>query len=343
VSAVQHAMHLFFRDRRAFFAEYQNDPLADSPAAALALDPDQVAAKATNLPRGAVPRSATRLVAFVDVGHHVLWYGVAAWDERFGGCLVDAGCFPDQARSYFAKADVRPALEDLPEYQGKPLEAVVYAALGVVADRVLGRAYRQEGTGAELRVERCPVDANDGRVTDVVYEFCRRSPHAAVLLPSHGKFVGATSNPMGTWQRKEGERVGWGWRVSPPSAGRGRHLVFDANHWKSFAAERLRTPAAAPGCLSLFAAGDRMRMLADHLTSEYPVAATSRGRTVEEWKDRPARDNDWWDVLVGCCVAASLQGLTWSSAAAAGENGPGPAARRKVDIEALHKKARGAA
>jgi hypothetical protein len=39
VSAVQHAMHLYFRDRRAFFAEYQNDPLHRPREALLPADP----------------------------------------------------------------------------------------------------------------------------------------------------------------------------------------------------------------------------------------------------------------------------------------------------------------
>ena len=65
------------------------------------------------------------------------------------------------------------------------------------------------------------------------------------------------------------------------------------------------------GCLSLF--GDNAethRLFAEHLTSEYRVKTQGRGRTVDEWKMRPERgDNHWFDGLVGCAVAASMQGV----------------------------------
>ena len=36
-----------------------------------------------------------------------------------------------------------------------------------------------------------------------------------------------------------------------------------------------------------------------------------RGRTVDEWKLRPEHvDNHWLDGLVGCAVAASMQGVS---------------------------------
>jgi hypothetical protein len=61
--------------------------------------------------------------------------------------------------------------------------------------------------------------------------------------------------------------------------------------------------------LSLFAGGHDHRLLAEHLTSEYRVKTTGRGRTVDEWKIRiPGADNHWLDALVGCAVGASMQG-----------------------------------
>jgi hypothetical protein len=70
-----------------------------------------------------------------------------------------------------------------------------------------------------------------------------------------------------------------------------------------------------PGCLSLFGRDEKAhRMLADHLTAEYRVKATAQGRTVDEWKLRATRpDNHWLDCLVGCAVAASIQGASLAS------------------------------
>ncbi|MDB5310686.1 MAG: hypothetical protein JWO38_4888 [Gemmataceae bacterium] len=339
VSAIQHAMHLYCRDRAAFMAEYQNRPESRGPVGVDRLDAGELAARVTNLATRIVPRSCTRLTAFVDVGAHLLWYLVVSWDERFGGSVIDYGEYPDQRRTYFSSADVRPSLTDLPEYAGQQ-EAAIYGGLKAVTTRILGKGYLQEGTGAELSVERCMVDANWGPGTDLVYEFCRRSPFAATLYPSHGKFIGASSNPMSSWQLKPGERAGQGWRLSIGAAGRGRHVTFDTNGWKTFVAERLRTAEGGAGCLRLHApqAGGH-RLFADHCTAEYPVAVTrqSGGRVVEEWKALPGRDNHWWDCLVGAAVAASVQGLSWSAGQAAGEGAVPQAERKKVKWSEVQK------
>jgi len=66
------------------------------------------------------------------------------------------------------------------------------------------------------------------------------------------------------------------------------------------------------GCLSLFGdQAEQHRLFAEHLTAEYRIKTHGRGRTVDEWKIRPERsDNHWFDCLVGCAVAASMQGVS---------------------------------
>ncbi len=104
-----------------------------------------------------------------------------------------------------------------------------------------------------MRIERCLIDANWGSSTDVVYQFCRQSPHAAVLLPSHGRFVGASSMPYSEYKRRPGDRVGLNWRIPNVRGKRAvRHVVFDTNYWKSFIQARLAVAMGDRGCLSLF-------------------------------------------------------------------------------------------
>jgi len=76
-----------------------------------------------------------------------------------------------------------------------------------LTDVILGREWQRDD-GAMMRIERCLIDANWGQSTDVVYQFCRQSPFAAALLPSHGKYVGASSIPFSEYTRKKGDRVG---------------------------------------------------------------------------------------------------------------------------------------
>jgi hypothetical protein len=51
-------------------------------------------------------------------------------------------------------------------------------------------------------------------------------------------------------------------------------------------------------------------MLAEQWSAEYPVRVEARGRTVDEWRLIPGRDNHWWDCVVGAAVAASYIGVS---------------------------------
>ena len=79
------------------------------------------------------------------------------------------------------------------------------------------------------------------------------------------------------------------------------------------------------------------RLFAEHLSAEYRVKTEGRGRTVDEWKMRPERgDNHWFDGLVGCAVAASMQGAVLAGAGGAGQ----PAKRERVSFADLQRSRR---
>jgi phage terminase large subunit GpA-like protein len=192
------------------------------------------------------------------------------------------------------------------------LEGSIYAGLDALTKDLLSREWNRED-GVVMRIGKCLVDANWGNSTDTVYEFCRQSPHASLLTPSHGRFVGASSVPFSEYKRRLGEQVGHNWRMPSVQGKRAiRHVLFDTNYWKSFIYARLAVAMGDPGGLTLF--GDRAethRLFIEHLLSEYRVKTEGRGRVVDEWKQRPERtDNHWWDGLVGCAVAVSILGAT---------------------------------
>jgi len=308
LSAIQHAMNLRLQDEVAFWAEYQNEPLSEDVPDDELLTADQIAAKTDGMPRGEVPVGCSHLTMFVDVQGKALFYLVTAWEEDFTGYVIDYGTWPDQKQVYFSLRDIRRTLAMAAPRAG--LEGAIYAGLEALTSQHLAREWRRDD-GALVRIDRCLIDANWGSSTDVVYQFCRQSPHASIVMPSHGRYVGASSVPFSEYKRKRGDRVGHNWRI-PNVAGRRavRHVVFDTNYWKTFVHARLAVPMGDPGCLSLFGrSADRHRLLADHLTSEYRVKTEGRGRTVDEWKLRLAgADNHWLDCLVGSAVAASIQG-----------------------------------
>jgi hypothetical protein len=310
LSAIQHAYNLKLdRGEPAFYAEYQNEPLPEDMPDEDLLTADQIAAKVNGYARGEVPIGCTHLTMFVDVQAKALFWLVAGWEDDFTGYVIDYGTEPDQKTGYFTLRDIRHTLASTAPRAG--LEGAVYAGLERLVGAALGREWRRDD-GATMRIDRCLIDANWGSSTDVVYQFCRQSSHSAILMPSHGRYVGASSIPFSEYKRKRGDRVGLNWRIPTVTGRRAiRHVVFDTNYWKSFAHARFAVPMGDPGCLSLFGRKpDQHRLLAEHLTSEYRIKTEGRGRTVDEWKLRvDGLDNHWLDGLVGCAVAGSMQGI----------------------------------
>jgi len=326
VSPVQHAMHIYLRDRRTFQSEYQNDPDPLVPPSPGELHAAEIICRLNHQVWGVVPAWAERLTCFVDVQQDLLYGAVCAWGEGFTGAVLDYGAYPDQRRAYYALADARPTLAQATGIGS--LEGSLWAGLTALCQQLLGRDWRTPA-GTVFRVERCLIDSGWGQSTALVKKFCLESDHAAVLLPSKGVGLGASHNAMSDWPKKPGERRGSDWvvRVEP---GHGRLLLYDAHAWKSFLAARLRQPLGEPGALTLYGADpEAHRLLADHCCAEYPVRTSGRGRELDEWKVRPGNDNHFWDCLVGCCVAASERGAVLRGME------PVQRVRRKVDYSKL--------
>ena len=310
VSALQHAMNLKFQDETAFMSEYQNDPLPDDTADDSLLSVDEICAKINGLARRRVPLKCDRLTMFVDVQKALLFYVVIAWAEDFTGAVIDYGSWPDQHRHEYSLADANPSIQTLFPKAG--FEGALYAALSALTDECLGREWERED-GAVLKIERALVDANWGQSTDVVYQFCRQSSHAGVILPSHGRYVGASSKPMTEYRKQQGDRLGFNWMI-PNVAGKRaiRHVIYDTNYWKSFIHARLAVPVGDKGALTLYGRiPGAHQLFAEHLTAEYRVKTQGRGRTVDEWKLKPqSHDNHFLDCVAGCAVCGSMLGAS---------------------------------
>lgn len=325
LSAIQYAMNLLFKDEQAFWAEYQNEPLADA-AEQNALDPDALGQRYNNLARGTVPNACTHLTSFIDVQKKCLYWAVGGWTEDFGGAVLDYGTWPDQQRRYFSLRQVSRTLQK--EFPKAGLEAQLYSGLSALAAMLFAREFKRED-GSVMKIGKCLVDANWGDSTDLVYQWCRETPHAALVMPSHGKFIGASAKPFHEWKRAKGERLGNHWLV-PNVAGKRaiRHVLIDTNWWKSFIAARATTPVGDRAALVFSAKrGDDWRMFFDHLAAEFPVRVAAKGREMDEWKLRPGSDNHYLDCLVGAAVAASLQGVTLLASQAPKK--PNPAVKRE--------------
>lgn len=324
VSAIQHSMNLYLRDPRAFAAEYQNDP-HNTEQDDTELTADQVAGLTNGLPRAKVPLWATRLTAFVDVQKEVLFYVVAAFSDEFTGAVIDYGTYPGQNRAYFTLRDLSPTLAEATGVAG--LEAQIYRGLGALAGKLLGVVWDRED-GQQMRVERLGVDAN--WQTELVRLWARQCGHGQVL-PTHGRYYGASATPIGDGKKKPGERRGLRWVWS-------KHLLFDSNWWKTHLAARLATPYPGRGSLTLWGERERSpnhRLFADQVTAERREKVQARDRIVDEWKVTIGQENHYLDALVGCCVLASVQGCALADL-------PNPARPKveKVSFKEMQRQAR---
>lgn len=309
ISAIQHAMNLKFQDERAFFAEYQNEPLPDEGEDDGLIEQDELMRKLSGYKRGVVPSSCTTATMFIDVQGSCLWWMVMAFAQDFTGTIIDYGAWPDQRSDYYTMRTLKRTLARAKP--GAGLEGQIRNGLDKLCDEQLTRDFLIDASGGEtLRIQRCIIDANWGDSTDVVKAFCRESEHSQVLIPGHGTYYGARTRQFHEYKRKPGDRLGHRWLVPRPLKGAVRHVRYDVNYWKSFLHQRLLVPIGDPGCVTLYGKNPRThQMLAEQLLAERRTLEESKVSQVWEWTHPDKnRDNHLLDAAVGCCVAASMVG-----------------------------------
>jgi hypothetical protein len=310
LSALQHAYNLRLRNPAAFDAEYQNAPTAtvEGASTATALESDYLVRRVSGFNRGEIPTAATHLFAGVDVQKDVLFWLVAAVAQDLTGHVIDFGAWPDQpGLTYYTLADLVANIRAATGYRS--LEASLFAALNRLTDTLTARKWVRDD-GAAMKLDRIIVDANWGASTKTVYSFARQTVHP--VLCYHGRGITARQTPLDQRKRRPGEQSGAEWYIPTTKGTRAaRHVIADVNAIKTQLADRLTTPIGDPGAWSLFKSDpSRLRMIADHLSAEYPTETSGRGRTLLEWSLIPGRDNHWLDCLGMVYTGALIAGLS---------------------------------
>lgn len=339
VSAVQSAMNRHIDDPRGFAAECQQEPLPDENEGTAPLTAKEIAGKLNGLARGHVPHTATHVTASVDVQKEVLYWKIVAWEQGFTGYVIDYGTWPDQGRVYYRKADLTRTIAKETKIQG--LEGQIYKALDTLVNRIAERSFTH-GDGGITRVSKVLIDANYGESTNTVYKFCLESAYASILLPIHGKGIGASGRPMSQWPKRPGEvhDPNGQWIITKDAKRREiKYGLLDTNAWKSFVYRRLAVSPGNAGALSLWGRDPTVHQLvADHIAAEFPVETTAQGRTVEEWKEKPGLDNDFFDTLCYNAAAASMLGVALPEAAAPKPKSTGGRSWSKMQQEAQKRR-----
>lgn len=309
VDALQHAMDLYFEDPAGFLAEFNNDPQDELVEGQVEIaTPESIMQRTNGYDRGKVPSWATKITAFVDVQQDCLFWLVAAWSDDFRGAVIDYGCFPDQGRTYFTKADIRKTLRKVLKVKSK--QGAIRKGLDLLVKELMERQFPTEDGGV-MPIDRLAVDASYEQT--VIYSFCRAFGDSRVT-PHHGKYYGPESKPLAQHKPKAGEKIGHHW-LRPSIRGQRlavRHYASDVNFWKSFIHSRFSIEQGAYGDLTLFGKTRDQRyhrMFADHQCAQKCILMEAKGiRTSEVWKRQPGKDHDWFDCMVGAAVLACVEG-----------------------------------
>ena len=313
-SAIQSAFNVIAkRDGPEIFAcEYQNDPILPE-GSDHDLNVKDLCERTNGYKRNQIPIDAQTITTYVDIQGRLLYYVVVAWAQDFTGYVVDYGTWPEQKSKRFTAGNAQQTYARAKP--GAGFEGQLYNALEKFTDELMDHVWKREDN-ARLQVSLCMFDAAWGESTDIVFQFCRQSRHAARLMPAYGKYYGAKSKPFNEVKKQKGEMLGLRWKIPSPRGRRQvRYMIIDTNYWKTFTAVRLKTVIGDRGAITFFGkrgtpnAGVEHEMFLEHLASEKCVEVEAKERKVSEWDTPPHAENHWWDCLVGCGVAASKCGV----------------------------------
>jgi hypothetical protein len=304
-SAIQHGMNLKIRDEVSWWAEAQNEPIADADAEALMCPTNAIMVKQHHCERGTFPMFCEKVAAHIDVQQKILYYAVMGASTEFECAVGLYGTVPDQRRNYFSlNEDLRTLQQEFP---GEAVEVALYRGIQAAIAQLATGIYRRED-GVELDISRIHVDC--GWLPETVIKACRESPFSAIVLPVQGISVRAKDTPLALRTKKTGETRGHEWIVKPkPDMLSVRYGQVNVNYWKNQVHQGFAA-TTGPGAISLYKdRAERHRMIAEHCNAEVPVKVTANETTVIEWSQRPDHpDNHLFDNLVGCLAALSMAG-----------------------------------
>ncbi len=332
-SAIQHAMNLYFDNRKTFYAEYQNQPLAIFDESTN-LTREQILRKILPVPRYSVPIDCERVTVGIDIQQDCLYWVTAAWGGGFRGHVLDYGRFPGNMQTIQS------------HYFGVSEKDAFYMALMELCPLLQSRTFPKED-GSQLAVTRGLIDANRGLFTPQVRRACwdmqRRSGGASaweqtpstlealmarneelnssvpitnlVWEPVFGWGKGATAD-FCRGQIKAGEERGDGWQRLPLlPANLVRHTRYDTNYWKSNIRTFFQSPIGGSGSLTIFDGDEYVHynFIQQMLSERSSILKGPRG-TIDQWTMIPGRENHLWDCLTMAAVAnAACGGLLATS------------------------------
>ena len=289
VSAIQHAMNLYYFDRKAFWSEYMNEPVdEENDAENLTLE-DLERKVSKTIKHGIAPVETQAITVGIDIQKDCLYWLATAWASDFSGTVIDYGRYP---KGNAKMGNV---------YQGKGLEEQVSYCLTELASILHDKTYLRDVNREPLRIDKIIVDANWGFVSEVVKKVCRN--FKGWLEPTFGWGKGPDQRFFAK-KAAIGEERGLEWKKMPLEIrGLVRNYIYNTNWWKSFVRQRIKTDVAAKSTITFYS-GNHSKLFT-HLLGETSSKVTGQYGTMDKWTLRPGEPNHWFDCLIMSSVAAS--------------------------------------
>ena len=312
-TALQSLMTVRALDPSFFRCEIQQEGLVPVNTSGVKLDAQTLLKRLSGVPRGIVPAQSSYLTGFIDSSDQVLWWAVVAHAKDCTSWLVDYGTWPNQGRPVFYKSDLAATISQ--QMPGASWEEAFVHAHNELEHHLLTDWTTSDGQSRPLDL--LLKDWSDGGQKPRIESQIAASANKTRIRPTKGFAPKPGRKPVHLWgdgvrDRHNGQ--GWVERRSETPV----HVQYNVNEWKSHAARRLLTTVGAPSAMLLPGDDERAnRLLAEHLTAEQPKTIIYDGAGGIAWQAIPGRDNDWWDCIVGNCMAASMLGCTLNGEKAA--------------------------
>lgn len=262
-----------------------------------ALQPGDLAERASLLPRGELPADTQWLTVGADCGMYLVHWVAIAWRGNRTAHVVDY-----ETITVLKKEEGDTAVE-----RREAVEVKLFSALELLRERcAIGWA---AGTGRRTP-DRMLVDA--GWLTDTVHDWAKRvgSPVFAALGRGTGQRAGhAYAHPAK--KTNVVRNLGDGYHVRRSSKWQCWYFVADADQWKSAVHRALRVAAGEPGALTLFRDTQTNHRTFDrHLTAEVlQVEVHPRHGRLERWHNPGGKPNHYFDATMLAAVGGHHAGF----------------------------------
>lgn len=299
VSAIQHAMDLFFRLRNAFLSEYQNEPLQRTSGAPYQIDEIQVMESTNGLDRFHAPKDAPFIVTMTDINFSGLNTVVLASTNNAVVHVIDWGTYPEGNEPLYDPGKKKNKIAE---------EIAIVRALDYHIREITQPRYFRDGkmVSPDLTLIDC------GNWMELVFRWCKMNAHlmgSERVYPSRGRSdnkyrpTQCVGPPGDNWHVAD-------WKY-------GRVLVHNADYWRMKAQQGFITPAPAPGSITLYGKNpSNHKRFADEVCAEVLedyIELTDQGNRFYKWGRKVGVANDLLDALVGARAGVSCLGARESS------------------------------